>query len=272
MTRKHILILAAAALTSGYALLTGCETPIDIDLNEGNSVVVFEGMITNDPGPYDMHVTRTTNYFGDDPEPQVTGAFFTIEDDMGVLDTLVEVEPGHYRTTRIQGQTEHRYTFRCTVDGTTYTASDEMGRISAIDTLVPYYQTEDVGFLDKGWYVIMAAWELPGVGDNYWFRFRRNDSLYNGSGDIWFTDDRFADGQLAIFQYPFTVESGDTCVAEVFGFRKPYYDYLLTMVQQVNSGGGPFGTAPDNLKGNVDKGALGFLAAIAIARDTVVIP
>jgi hypothetical protein len=270
MSRK-LTFLLAATLSAGLLLLPGCETPIDIDLNEGNSRVVFEGRITNDPGPYDLHVTRTTNYFGNDPVPQVSGAFFTVEDDMGTLDTLVEVEPGLYRTTKIQGQMEHRYTFRCTVDGTTYTASDEMGRITEIDTLVPYYQAEDIGFLDKGWYVIMAAYELPGVGDNYWFRFIRNDSLYNGASDLWFTDDRFADGQLAIFQYPYTLDPGDTCIAEVFGFRQPYYDYLLTTVQQLNSGG-PFGTAPDNLKGNVDNGGLGFLAAIAVERDTVVIP
>jgi hypothetical protein len=269
MRNRILSFLALAAVATGLA---SCEQPIEVDLDEADPVVVFEGMITNDPGPYEFTVTRTVNYFGSDAVPQVSGAFFTIEDDMGNKDTLVEVSPGHYRTTDLQGQMLHTYTFNCIIDGVTYTAQDQMGRVTEIDTLVPYFQEESVGFLDRGWYVILVAQEEAGIGDNYWFRFIRNDSLYADAGDIWFTDDRFADGQLAIFQYPFRVETGDTIISEVYGFRNPYYDYLLTMVQQVNSGGGPFGSPPDNVKGNVNNGALGFLAAIAIERDTVVIP
>ncbi len=269
MRNRILSLLALAALTFGVA---SCEQPIEVDLDDADPVLVFEGKITNDPGPYEFTVSRTVSYFGSDPVPQVSGAFFTVEDDMGHKDTLVEVSPGHYRTTSIQGQMLHTYTFQCTVDGVTYSAQDQMGRVTEIDSLVPYFQEEDIGFLERGWYVVLVAQEEDGVGDNYWFRFIRNDSLYADAGDIWFTDDRFADGQLAIFQYPFTVETGDTIISEVYGFRNPYYDYLLTMVQQANSGGGPFGSPPDNVKGNVSNGALGFLAAIAVERDTVVIP
>lgn len=252
--------------------LSGCEEKIDLDLDDADlNRVVFEGFITNQPGPYQFRVNRTSDVNNPDGNPLVSGALLVVRDDMGTVDTLREVEPGLYETTKIQGLIEHTYFFDAVVEGQTYRSQSLLPRINSIDTLWIKEETDDFIF-GAGTYVVMQAQEQQGVGDFYFFRFYKNDSLYNGEGDAFVSDDRFVDGQLSIFQYPYAVESGDTAVAEVWAITEAAYKYYLAFYQQLNSAGNPFGAPPANLQGNISNGALGWMGAMGVANDTIIIP
>lgn len=263
---KHIALLLVA-----FAGLSACEKEIEIDLNSEDPQLVIEGWVTNQSGPYEISISKSTNYFENEAIPYVSNALVYIQDDMGGADTLTEISPGKYQTTSLQGQIGHTYTMTAIVEGETYTASSYLPRINDIDTTIFQYRPEQIGILEPGYYATAFAQEPQGIGEFYRFRFTRNDSLYNGPFDYFLGDDRLVDGQLAAFQMPYTLELGDTIIVEVQSLTNEAYDFYLTLFQEVTSAGNPFGAPPANLKGNISNNCLGFFGAAGVARDTAVV-
>lgn len=264
---KHpyqILVLIASLLW-----ISSCEQEVQLDLEEGEPKIVIEGWVDNLPGPYEFMVRRSGAFFGTAEEIPVSNAVMVLKDDMGGVDTLVEEWPGHYFSGHLQGQKEHTYTLEAWVEGEKYTAENYLPRINPFNFALPFYS--DTLVFGEGHYILVSANEPPGVGDFYQFRIYRNDSLFNGPNDVFFSDDRLVDGQESLFIYPYPHEVGDTVVVEVRGISNITYDFLLTYFQQLNGGGGPFGSPPDNLVTNWDNDGLGFFGTAAVIRDTIVI-
>lgn len=259
------LFVLAAAL-----FLASCEKEINLDLNESDPQIVIEGWVSDQPGPYEIKITQSTNYFDNEAIPGVSGASVIIRDDMGTADTLSEIQPGLYRTSTLQGQIGHNYSLTVVIGDQTYEASSYLPRIGPIDTSFSIYSPQ-TGFLDEGYYIVSAANEPAGQGDFYRFRFYQNDSLYDGAFDYFLTDDRFVDGQLATVQFPYTVELGDTCIIEIQSLTNQAYDFYLSLFSELTSAGSPFGAPPANLTGNISNKALGFFGAMSIERDTVIV-
>lgn len=263
--RIYILVILLSGLW-----MTGCEEQIDIDLEEGQQEVVIEGWVTTANEPYVFKVTRSMNFFGDPEEIPISGAQLVVKDDMGVVDTLEEVQPGHYQTGHLIGQTEHNYSLEAEVEGQSYTADNYLPRIGPVVALFSQYS--DTIIFGEGHYVFLVAQEPPGIGDYYQFRVSLNDSLFDGVGDILVTDDRFVDGQLSPFMYPYPFESGDTVSVEIRAISNLSYDYYITYFQQATGGGSPFGSPPANLITNISNPGLGFFGTAALVRDTIIIP
>jgi len=81
---------------------TSCEDPYWPDLGDKyQDLLVVEGMITSDPGPYTILLSTTTSV--DDPnyEP-LEGYEVIIDDNIGNTETLIEAGPGRY-TTAVNG-------------------------------------------------------------------------------------------------------------------------------------------------------------------------
>lgn len=251
------------------AALFGCEQPVELKLNETDARVVIEGWVTDGPGPYDFKISKTGPYLGATDETMVSGAFALLKDDMGNVDTLVERRPGWYQSTDIQGQMLHNYFLEVTIEGKVYKASNYLPRIN--DILASGYQYNDTLVFGPGFYVGLLALEPAGIGDFYQFRFWRNDTAFNHAGDIFVTDDRFVDGQVSPFLYPYPCQVGDTAVIEVRSLSASSYDFYVTLSQQASGGGGPFASVPNNIASNFDNGAFGWFGAAATRRDTLAI-
>ena len=250
------------------SFIVGCEKEVDIKLNEVDPSYVIEGWITDAPGPYDFKVTKTGTYLGTGAEDFVSGAQLILKDDMGTVDTLVQTRPGWYETTHIRGELQHNYFLEVKIGDAEFKAQNYLPRIN--DILGTGSEYNDTIVFGAGYYVGLLALEAAGIGDFYQFRFWRNDSLYNGISDLLVTDDRLVDGQLSPFLYPYPTEVGDTIVVEVRSLSQTSYDFFVTLFQQA-SGGGPFGTLPNNLSTNFDNGAYGWFGAAASRRDTLII-
>lgn len=96
--------------------LSSCIKPFDIDVDEGAKILVVNGLITNEPGPYTVKLNKTTSYGGHftDVHKDVLGAAVTITDDLGITETLAEVREGEFQTkvNGIQGRIGGAYTLR----------------------------------------------------------------------------------------------------------------------------------------------------------------
>lgn len=259
------LLLAAVLATA----LTSCEQPVDIALNDAEPRIVIEGWVSDLPEAYDFKVTQSGPYLGNGADIPVSGAQLILRDDMGGVDTLTETRPGWYRASHLQGQMLHRYTLEATVGGKTYRGTDLMPRINPI--LGSGYEYNDTMVFGAGYYVGLLAQEPAGIGDFYQFRFWRNDTMFNKVQDLLVTDDRFVDGQLSPFLFPYPCRLGDTVIVEVRALSQASYDYYVSLFQQGAGTGGPFATVPDNLITNIDNEGLGWFGAAPARRDTLVI-
>jgi hypothetical protein len=266
MQRNLTRILAFALLA---LLLNACEIETDVLLKDGDTRVVLEMWLNDQPGPQTLRLTRTTAFTGDPRPDYVSGAVAVLTDDTGQADTLEEVRPGFYQTGHFVGRQEHAYKLSVTVEGKTYTAENQMRRINPI--LFSFSQYSDTLIFGPGYYCGLVAQEPAGLGDYYLFRIYKNDSLYDGPSNLLLTDDKFVDGQLSPFLYPYPFELGDTVIMEVRGLSNLSYDYYLTLSQQTNSSGGPFGSPPENVLTNVTNNGLGFFGCAAVQRDTLII-
>jgi hypothetical protein len=125
-----------------FLLFDSCIEPFDIKGSAAEPILIVEGMVTDQPGPY----TVTLSYARDledqlSPVKMATGATVTLFDNNNNSETLVEKAPGVYQTSSggIQGVVGSQYFIRVTL-------SDQVELESAPEELVP------VGELRKLYY------------------------------------------------------------------------------------------------------------------------
>ena len=66
-------------------ICNSCISPFDVDVDEGAKILVVNGMITDEPGPYTVKLNKTTSYGGhfSDVHKDIPGATVSITDDLG---------------------------------------------------------------------------------------------------------------------------------------------------------------------------------------------
>ncbi len=277
-------IFLAIVILSSFAF-TACEDVIDVELNQGQTLLVIDGMITNEVKAQKIKLSSTAAYFDNKKTPTVSGAFVELKeyDAAGVLlntDTLVENTPnsGEYFTQKITaGSIGNRYDLTVRALGETYTASSTMQRIPPIDSLTFKYETYNVPEL-TGWHAFYNGPEIPGIGDNYLFRIYRNGKQYNNPNQIYFASDELVDGNYIgnVDLTPEVFEQGDTIMVELYTMNKDQYYFFVELARQVNNGG-IFASPPANVRTNIynnttqGKKAVGYFSANAMNRATEII-
>jgi hypothetical protein len=130
--------------------MIGCIEPFDPNIpNSNKDHLVIDGIITDQPGPYIVKITKSTplDYIGQD-DTSVSGVTVTIEEEEGVIETLYEESPGVYMTNAIQGVVGKRYRLNLSYGNSNYQSSWETIEASAkIDSV--YYQVETRATTDK---------------------------------------------------------------------------------------------------------------------------
>jgi hypothetical protein len=102
-------------LALSFFVATGCIEPFDVTVPGGNNRLIVEGLITDEPGPYSVKLSRSS-LLNEDNFPPVSNATVIIEEEGGVSEVLGETEPGLYRTSSIQGKAGERYRLLVTLD------------------------------------------------------------------------------------------------------------------------------------------------------------
>jgi hypothetical protein len=122
-----------------FVALDSCIDPFLVDVDQGQSTLVVEGMITDQPGPYEVKLTYTNDVNDQlNTIPQVHGATVVLYDDQGNSELLTETQPGVYQTsaTGIQGQVGNQYHIQITL-------SDNSIFKSEPETLMPVGEIKD---------------------------------------------------------------------------------------------------------------------------------
>ena len=131
-------------------LVSSCIDPFHLELEDYESVLVVEGMITDELASNTIQLSRT--YQNEDSSPVLLShAEVSVSDEMGVITVFNEHEPGIYKsdTTQFTGRVGGTYTLHIkTEDGLEYTSDPcTMTAVPGIDSI--YYEL-DSEFYDDG--------------------------------------------------------------------------------------------------------------------------
>lgn len=94
-------------------ILGGCIEPVEVPIDKQERVLMVNGLITDEPGPYVVKLNKSFyygEYFGE-THPDVRNAIVTMLDDQGITEVLTETAPGRFETHRngIRGRIGGRY-------------------------------------------------------------------------------------------------------------------------------------------------------------------
>lgn len=91
MVKKRFLILSV--------ILMACIEPAEFDVPPAESLIIIEGMISDQEGPYTVKINRALPLLTEELDyPVVTGASIQLHDDQGNIEDFEEVSPGVYQT------------------------------------------------------------------------------------------------------------------------------------------------------------------------------
>jgi hypothetical protein len=259
-------------------ILSSCEDKIDVNLPKGETLLVVDGWITNEAPPYTVNLSTTAPYFDSRPSPKVQGALLVIRDNTGLTDTLLEVQPGKYQTTKIQGQIGRTYQLEIkNALGQEYLASSTMPRGSVIDS-VKFQYLDKNGDKDDGYYMKYYGPEPEGKGDCYRFLVYINGELQNNPSDMWrVTNDDFVDGNYISEFDPLgkPLKSGDRLKVQGNAISRDAYYFFVELATQINNSGmfaSPLANVRTNIQNkNSQSGikAVGYFGASAVASYEV---
>jgi len=94
-----------------FIFLEACVDPLKVTLLPGTQKFVVDGLITNDPGPYEVKLSYSTSFDTSlKKAPVASGASVWIYDN-DIPEKLSEVSPGVYQTSKtgMRGQVGHEY-------------------------------------------------------------------------------------------------------------------------------------------------------------------
>ncbi len=146
MKKSHLSILIVI-------LLTACLDNFNLKVNGTTKLLVVNGMITNEPGPYSVKLFWSSNV-GDilNQASPVVGASITLLDDLGLSEVLQDQGKGVYQTSAngIQGQIGRTYHLQIkTPDGQSYYSKPELlTSAGTIDSL--FYQFNQSESIQSG--------------------------------------------------------------------------------------------------------------------------
>lgn len=250
--------------------LTSCEDVIQIDLDEGSKLYVIDAFINDLPEKQLVRVNFNDSYFNSSVAPPVTNAIVTLTDltDNKVFNFINSGNGNYVYTPGIDsmGKVNHQYKLSVTIDGFEYTALTVQKRPAKIYDIIAEYNDGTGGFgePEPPYYFcnLLAKDKTDANTDYYWIKTSRNDTLFNGSGDINVAIDgtngavNTTEFDSSFFTPPITFLGfkkyypGDKCKAEIHSISKETYFFFIQASAQINNGG-LFATTPENIKTNI---------------------
>jgi hypothetical protein len=260
--KKYIFLMASLLIFSS------CEKVIELDLESVEPMLVIEGNITNQPGPYTIKLTKTVEFDQPSNYPGISNALVIIKDNTGIVDTLKYTQNGDYITQKTQGIESRIYDLSVVSEGKTYTSTSRMPIKINLDTL----QVNTFKFGGQEQNVIVPTYrDGASIGNNYNFRLTVNDTL-DKTYIVW--NDNVNNGEpnrRPLRSETRDLSSGDAVSLEMQCIDINVYNYYFTLLQIAGNGPGG-GTTPTNPPNNITGGALGIFSAHTTQVKKIVIP
>lgn len=171
--------------------LGSCIDPYDPQLVGGERYLVFEGVLTDAPGPYQFSLSLSAGYNSVESifDRRVTGATISVMDNVGTVTRFVDAGRGSYISpTGFRGQPGRRYVLTVGYQGQTYQSEPEgMQPVPAIDSVYWAYQPKATATSPGNFNVYLDLTD-PANTENYyqwdWVHYDKPDYciLYRPSG------------------------------------------------------------------------------------------
>ncbi len=264
--KKYIIILIAINL-----VLFSCEEPIDLKHGTADPLLVVNGKITDETGPYQVTLSKTIDFSEKTGETSVENAIVVLSDNQGNSETLQHTENGVYETNTMQGVIGNTYRLEVQYNNKSYEAASTLLPISNIDTLIyDFGDTEDEDSEDETLLLFAPVTDTDQINYYAWELFS-NDSLVNKLAEetIVGSDEFFGDSLAVEFEYGFRLN--DTIRVEMSSITKEVYDYLVGIGEVIDNDGGLFSPPPVNPPSNISNGALGVFVASAVSKKSIII-
>lgn len=258
---------------------TACQDVIDLQVPDGETLLVVDGWLTDQPGEKQVLLSTTANYFNNSTTPSVSNADVILYDDLGAVDTLEERLPGVYITEYVGqiGSTYHLYIR--TADGEEYTSWPEtLKPVSDITRLYAEFKEEST-FFEEGYYVLLDTEDPLGQGDYYRWKQYVNGEYQHAPMDLLYSRDGLVDGNpiegLEVTTEP--LELGDQVVIRQLSISESAFEFFMQLQNQTAFVGSMFDTPPAALVGNMEavaadgKRALGYFGVSAVSEASLVI-
>ena len=253
-------------------IFSACQKVINVDLNEAAPKIVIEGLITDRPGPYIVTLSNSGSYFNQPVLPPVTGAWITVADNLGTVDTLGELKPGIYVTSKIHGKPGRTYTLKVISNNQEYSASSTMYSHVLIDSLglsKSVSQHLDFGFDNRSGIQVDLNCYFRDPNEKNFYRLKVfvNDTARVDNYRLY--DDQYTNG-LEIGLRVARVRAGSTYRIELYSLDSKTYNYYRTLEDLLYNN--PFfGSTPANPNTNLNNGALGYFGASSVTLKTITI-
>jgi hypothetical protein len=253
-------------------IISGCQKVINVDLNEAEPQIVIEGLITDEPGPYTVTISISGSYFDQPVSLPVTGAVVIISDNSGKTDTLKEIKPGIYLTSKTLGITGRTYTLKVISENKEYTGSSTINSKVPVDSLV--LVKDQLLYIDFGGNTnerehidLHCSFKDPDEKNFYRIKVFKNDTVNAANYHLF--DDQYTNGEYTELRVAHA-NAGDTDLVVLMSLDRSTYMYYNTLEDVIHSD--PiFGSTPANPITNLTNGALGYFGACAVSSKTIII-
>lgn len=268
------------SLLLGLMLLFACTERIDLDLENGDTKLVVEAFLTDQPDGRIVHITKTAPYYASGLTPAVEGATVSIVSEKGQW-TLSEVKPGEYALpdnfTAVAGF-KYRLNIQLkeAIGGyTDYTAVTKMQPSAVVDSVKLEYDPDAF----KGSYKFLWYMQDPVDSNNYLIKAYRNGQPLTDSLSTWSAfEDRYFNGNYTnglVVMWLFEnrgikINKGDTLKVETGVITKGFTEYVGFMQQQLAPQNPLFSPPPANVEGNISHGALGYFVIYPVVSNLTI--
>lgn len=284
-----------------------CIDPIPFEDSNDQGILVVDGLITDQPPPYNLKISRTSQLSEYKAIPE-TNAIAIIRDQYGNEDRLTEISDGVYQTNNINGTVGTAYTLVLTLsNGETYESLPEiLPSVPEIEEFYYEYVTwmERVGQITNteamrdGFQVYVDTNDPEETQNFYRWKTKGTMELFSSipapgccaicfkrytkfSNEIVLDDDTYINGnkikKRPILLLPNSSASRVYIEVEQYALTSSAYEFWKLVGQQYTNVGTIFDAAPAKIRGNIrcmsdpEKEVLGFFGASSVTKKNMII-
>ena len=262
-------------------ILLGCEEPYTIEQQQVDTMVVIEGLVTNETKQHLVKISTTTDFYAVGATPSVSNAEVRVEDSEGNIFQYDEDPdlPGHYFSEAFSGVEDRTYRLTVTIQDQQYIAEETLYSVTPIDSLSYFLDEDEREYLEDNddnseryYQVQFYTKEPPETEDYYLFKFYRDNVLMNGEGeDVYYSDDEFLQENIEGVSFNDWYRLGEMASMEMYSISREAYLFYSDVDLTLNNDGGLFSPLPTNPRTNMSNGAMGYFQVSAMVSDSIAI-
>jgi hypothetical protein len=267
---------------------TACDSPFDLNIDQAPTRVVIEGLITDEAKQHYVKISTTKEYGTAGASPIIKDAVVEVVDEQGNVYVFTHNNTGesdldgYYFSAIFAGEIGNTYTMTVQLEGNVYAASDELLRVTNVDSLAVKIN-EDVRDIapedlpddidpDEFYEVFFYAKEPQETKDYYLFKYYKNGEILKDSDtEISFAEDTFVGEDIHDIATAGFFALEDSATVEFYSLTREGFVYYTDMFNVLNNDGGMFGAVPSNPRTNLTGGALGYFQTSAVTRRSIIV-